>query len=288
MTAETLFENTMNPTIESNVLVRTGYAISRPGGRSDMERRMLSAWGRTGPAWDRDRECLICGCGCEHESVQAGFIGDPETGEMHSTVITSTICDECSALAEEHFDAPPELHPHWTEKCPPRMQEWVLRGGAEFMDAQWFRQVVEWRPDESGYGLVIRGDSGSGKTTAVWSLIRECEMERGIRARFINAVQLFRDCARTNRDLSANWEILKCRLMCIDDLGKEPITRTWAATLWELIDYRYAHKLPTVITTRYKGIDLESRFDDQAGEVAQDIIGRIREANTAIMAKDKI
>jgi DNA replication protein DnaC len=71
-------------------------------------------------------------------------------------------------------------------------------------------------------------------------------------------------------------------LLIIDDLGREPSSKSdWADSVWDkVIDYRYSHKLPTVITTNLTKKELSKRYNER-------IIDRLNECAKFVIVKEK-
>lgn len=112
----------------------------------------------------------------------------------------------------------------------------------------------KWAKDPKS--LFIYGNKGTGKTRYAFALIRE----------------MFRTCPRhiwpryfTSMDLSSRLHeavmnggdkyLLSCLstedLLLIDDFGRESSTDRTRRQLFEIINYRYADELPTVITSNF-------------------------------------
>ena len=128
--------------------------------------------------------------------------------------------------------------------------------------------------DGRRWGLFIRGVVGNGKTTAVNALMHTInsltkeEYFRGevfdwdwmkvLNARdminiFVNDNERFQNMKRNT------W-------LVIDDLGQDPVQVMVYGTFFypflELIDYRYEHRLPTVIVSNLKEKELKERYND--------------------------
>lgn len=198
-----------------------------------------------------------------------------------------TVCEDCDPLVAEHYHETETIQtgtPRWDKTCPLLFQR-LIRGETRphYMDDTAMREVVAWTPDwDTAKGLVLVGDSGTGKTLALWTLSRKLE-EAGTRMDIYTAVELSRELSSHARDLSAAIHLWKTRVLAIDDLGKERITPAAAALLWELIDRRYQALVPTIITTRFRGQQFADRFTEMA--LGGDILRRIRDATRAVTFK---
>lgn len=134
---------------------------------------------------------------------------------------------------------------------------------AEAVARQWRRTqatdaVQEFLGDRGRSILLLYGGPGSGKTcAAAWPLRSE---------RFPGYYVLAPEIAQAYRSLKYrshidNWT--SCRLLVIDELGREPTDRDdrSRATLWEVIERRYASLRKTILCTNVKLDLLWERYD---------------------------
>lgn len=104
--------------------------------------------------------------------------------------------------------------------------------------------------------LYIYGSYGTGKTHLA-AAIANAAIEGGIRVVYTRFGELCRDVKRAYDKKAREDEddILRkyknCKLLVLDDLGKEKMTDWNLALLFELIDSRYRGMRPTVITANY-------------------------------------
>jgi DNA replication protein DnaC len=103
--------------------------------------------------------------------------------------------------------------------------------------------------------LVFTGGIGCGKTHLAAAIANELKHE--YLSMFIFAPDLF-DYLRAGFHPDSRWslslykrfdEIRKCSLLILDGLGKESATPWVTEKLYQIINYRYMARLPTVITT---------------------------------------
>jgi len=126
--------------------------------------------------------------------------------------------------------------------------------------------------------VFISGPTGTGKTyLAVAYLVREI-LQWGENSRvFIRSVDLFNRLRDSYRDHAGRpaTEIIsdfsRYRFLVIDDLGTERDTPLVQEALYNIIDQRAGHRLPTVITSNFK---LE-RVAEHYGEFGERLASRI-------------
>lgn len=255
------------------VEARVGYKI-QPGTRfaSDMDRRILETWTDPMAAEWKPGLCRVCG-----HTVAAADPG-PDPADCYGLDLTVTVCPDCAPVVNRHYATaeegrPEDQTPIWNRVCPPRYREAVENEPLPFKHSQAFREIADFSP-VGGTGLIITGDSGAGKTVALWTLARNLEL-RGIPFLLVTAVELTRRLARSAKELQANRELLTTPVLIIDDLGKERISPGAAAVFWELVEDRVAWRRSICVSTRFRGKAFEERFAEP--EMGQDIRGRLIE-----------
>lgn len=258
----------------SRVFDATGIRISSEVAlRTRLERKLCETWDGT-KTWSFGF-CKVCAKPMAQESIT-----------VLETTIPVTVCNDCGAMVSEHYspnarDAGTVITqtPWWDETCPPNYKEVIT--GKRFpahCDAAAIKRVADWNYSERK-GLVLIGASGIGKTMSLWLKARDLE-KAGIKPVFLSAVEFARKLAIAARDLDkAEW-LMKANVLIVDDLGKEKLSAAVAPLIWEVIDSRNNHRLPTLISTRFRGSSFVDRFSDPI--LGEDVRGRIADCSRVI------
>lgn len=152
------------------------------------------------------------------------------------------------------------------------------------LEASCVDKATAWRP-ESGKGLILHGESGSGKTRVMWKILGE-KVDAGLVAYdSFDFGSLSSAAFRNGTERQWVAELVKAPFLFIDDLGKCKITARVSDVLFTVIDRRSWRKLPIFITTNDVGERLSERFED--GNVATPMLRRLRETCVAVHFKKK-
>lgn len=135
--------------------------------------------------------------------------------------------------------------------------------------------------------LVLRGDSGTGKTYAACAIAMEYAKKNTVRfvtisyfLRAVNGTWISR--AETPQEAFDRYA--GASLLILDDLGKEVPKETSVAYIWELIDVRKSNARPTIITTNYEGEALYNRlYQGGSGQDVTAILDRIAQSNVVVL-----
>ena len=190
-------------------------------------------------------------------------------------------------LVREHYDPRHaeqsrgiSLTPKWDASCPPRFAE-VIDGRVGIpasVDREAYARAIAWRSKEIK-GPAMVGAEGVGKSISLWALARILERE-GTAPVILGAIELGRILAKAARDIESIAWLCDCRILMIDDLGKEKATPAVGALLWELLDARYQHRRPVILTTRFSGEAMRDRFAEP--HLGDDIRRRLNEVCVAL------
>lgn len=128
--------------------------------------------------------------------------------------------------------------------------------------------------------LVLVGDSGDGKTETACALL--VAMAPHMACRFATFGDVLRSVRDTYGGQGSESRALSqwagCKVLCLDDLGKERPTPDALDKLFALVDMRYRSGKPTIFTSQYSSpSELGHRLMAQGGdaETAQAIVRRV-------------
>jgi DNA replication protein DnaC len=142
-----------------------------------------------------------------------------------------------------------------------------------------YRIAFDFAKNPEGW-LVFMGETGCGKTHLAAAIVNY-RYEAGKPALFV-VVPEFLDHLRSafSPDSKISYDRLfesvkTAPLLVLDDFGEQSTTPWAREKLYQLINYRYNGRLPTVFTTRYS-------FDEILGEVDSAISSRLVDQNTSV------
>ena len=226
----------------------------------------------------------ICSCGTPFQAHRI-FI-------FNKWITCDRFCLSCTSEKKAKDDAAMEaqrlegIKRRWSEKCPWEYRT-VDEGGntnLEQMDSRTpsWRQVMEWT--HGPQGLLLRGETGTCKTRAMWRLCRKL-FDQGQRfyattgprleAEIRQAIGKFEEVELIDR--MANHSIL-----FIDDFGKGATTDVIQSATFAIIDERVSRGRPMLITTNDSGETLAARMSADRGAP---MIRRLREHCKSITFK---
>ncbi|AVV42922.1 ATP-binding protein [Streptomyces sp. P3] len=118
----------------------------------------------------------------------------------------------------------------------------------------------------TGPSLLMAGVVGAGKTHQAYGAVRQLvQTGVGVRWRATTAADLYADLrprpgADSEQELAA---VSRCPLLIIDDLGAAKASEWVEEVTYRLINRRYNHMLPTLITTNLAIKDLRAYLGDR-------------------------
>jgi len=142
-----------------------------------------------------------------------------------------------------------------------------------------YRVAFDFAKNPEGW-LVFMGETGCGKTHLAAAIVNYC-YEAGKPALFV-VVPEFLDHLRSafSPDSKVPYDqyfesVKTAPLLVLDDFGEQSMTPWVREKLYQLINYRYNSRLPTVVTTRYS-------FDEILGEVDPAISSRLVDGQNSV------
>ena len=131
---------------------------------------------------------------------------------------------------------------------------------------------------ESGRSLYIHGPYGTGKTSYACALAKSL-VNRGSTVRFENSRHLMAEVQGLfdGRRTDALDRAYGCRVLVLDDIGKEQVTPYAVSLLYELVDSRYMAGKPIVATSNFSRGELASRLCEADAATAESIVSRLSE-----------
>lgn len=137
----------------------------------------------------------------------------------------------------------------------------------------------EWPPEKPQ--LVLFGPPGRGKSHLGAAIVRAVWEKHGVVGAFIEVPELmdrlratFSDDASETTEGVMGW-LERVPLLVLDDLGQDKQTEFVSGRVFRMVNHRYSHRLPTVITLnqrQFDGLDMpvQSRLRDRtAGELVE-------------------
>lgn len=185
-------------------------------------------------------------------------------------VFEPRFCDQCAdVLASAHEESIREAIPSredlWAEFCPPTYRD----TDPSRVDFRLLRAASAW--DVSGsLGLGFVGPAGVGKTRCGYIALRRAFMS-GMHCYAVSSTRLAalaREQFEQDSKLVAKAILRRCcssRVLLLDDLGKGVATERAEETLWQLLEYRTSHGLPTIWTTNAGADALTATFSADRG-----------------------
>ena len=169
-------------------------------------------------------------------------------------------CDQCYADAQIDAERLKNQREWWLAHCPVEFRdEWDNDKG----DARLLTRVLQFSVS-SGRGLIIHGPTDTGKTRAVWRLLRKLS-EDGTDWLFVEAIDLL-DCIPERAFVVP--------VLVIDDLGNDVLTAQKEVRLLKVLRVRTQWHRPTLVTTQFSGEAIAKRFTES--NTAQAVIRRLR------------
>ena len=147
------------------------------------------------------------------------------------------------------------------------------------------QSVLDWKPEGEVCGLLFHGTTGVGKTRGIWEVIRrlwvdEAKKDKQLEYTFLTMRKLegLIEKSFDERNHSKMIDnLIECKVLVIDDFGKERLTQRMASDLFSVIDERSVNKRCTIISTNFNGSALLERFDPRDKETGVALIRRFKD-----------
>lgn len=135
-------------------------------------------------------------------------------------------------------------------------------------------------------GLLIAGGYGSGKTHLA-AAVTNALIDRGIQVLFGTAIEHFDKIRNDFENTGINRHLASMKsanVLVIDDLGKEKKSEWTQQVLFDVVNFRYEHKMPIIITTNLVSEDGED-FSALTNHVGGAVYSRICEMCNIVVTK---
>jgi DNA replication protein DnaC len=133
--------------------------------------------------------------------------------------------------------------------------------------------------------LILTGEPGTGKTSTACSiLISSMEYQLGRFTTVSGFLQKIRDGYNEYSPDDVLSQFRGTKTLVFDDLGKERLTPWGLEQVFSLLDYRWAYRKATIITTNFTSQKLFKRFKEAGGEeTAEAIMSRINDKDNVFV-----
>ena len=185
-------------------------------------------------------------------------------------------CWKCREERETALDVYNRKQAIWKQNVPEFFREFDLDRAPNRASAE---KVLAWQFNPRG--IIAHGDTGTGKTFAMYALIKNLIREN-IRVRCLTEYDFSLGVAEAQSKFELPHFVQSFYfngVLFIDELGQVKLSEQAEASLMDVIDKRIGRKLPTLFTSNYTGVALENRFEPNR---AKPVVRRIREFSEAI------
>jgi len=207
-----------------------------------------------------DPNCPYChGVGYLRSDVQ---LGDPDFGKLQICVcrranVTNAVRQRLFALS--HLD---ELKDLTFDTFKPRGRKGLGELQANSLEMA-FNQARHYSQSLNGW-LLLQGSYGCGKTHLA-AAVANYAVEIGIPTLFLTVPDLLDTLRFAYNDEEITFEdrfeeIRNAKLLVLDDFGTQNATGWAQEKLFQIINFRYINKLPTVVTTNLMLEEIEARI----------------------------
>lgn len=172
---------------------------------------------------------------------------------------------------------PDDYEEFMREQTEDRLARFRTRRPAVFARPGWLdRRVHDWLEGmvrEENRTLLLEGPTGTGKSWSLWKSV-ETLIVNGWRGRWeIITATDFAEAIKPPVDEVRLERIRRCEFLALDDLGAWRLSEWGGDNLYAVVDHRWAHQLPTVVTSNVP--NLADRLGDRIGSRLKDRHTRI-------------
>jgi hypothetical protein len=199
---------------------------------------------------DRTEMCRSCGKPFPAEAF-------PLTIGSRTIVLRTTVCASC----REPGRVPPSgagRLTKWERLCPPHYQRDLPAG---LLARSWVAGVLSWQYGPQG--LLIVGDTGTGKTWVMWRLLRRL-LDESCNVVTLDAVTYRSGLANAAREgETENYvrRLSRADVLYWDDFGQTHLSAAASEMLLHVVEQRTSHQRPLLLTSQYRGDALELQFE---------------------------
>ena len=155
----------------------------------------------------------------------------------------------------------------WMRECPPLYRSIKPEHREKYPRIDWdqFDRVMRWRPEMGmNRGIVMIGDSGSGKSTALWHLMFWLG-KQGTKWAVYDGGKLseafFGAVARSDV-MNLTESLVRIPVLALEDFGKGRLEGAISAFIFDVINRRTEQGNPIIMTSRFTSETLPERFRD--------------------------
>jgi IstB-like ATP binding protein len=196
-------------------------------------------------------------CRCCGRPITATSV--PVTIGGRSIVLRPTVCDACANVTKLQPSSAGRRS-EWQRLCPSRYQRDLPD---EFLLRPWVNGVLRWQYGPKG--LLVVGDTGTGKTWVMWRLLRRLLDER-CSVVTLDAVTYrsgLTSAARQGDAADYARRLVLVDVLYWDDFGQTHLSGAASEMLLHVVEQRTSHERPLLLTSQYSGDALESQFERQ-------------------------
>jgi DNA replication protein DnaC len=189
-------------------------------------------------------------------------LGDPDFGRVQICVCRQV--DVEAGMRERLFSLShlEELKEYTFETFQPQGRIGI--GGQQRQSLEWAFNQAEAYADTLDGWLFLQGGYGCGKTHLA-AAIANASVGRGIPTLFLTVPDLLDQLRHAYSDEDVTFEarfeqVRSAPLLVLDDFGTQSATAWAREKLFQILNYRYINKLPTVVTTNLLLEEIEGRM----------------------------